>query len=330
MNQPALARAEATRPPGVIDTLTAGYAVVNRSPWVLLVPILLDLFLWLGPQISLAPVVDRAVSSMAASAEWANGSGRNVDTLRRSVIDSMDAFNVLALLTGPSLVSIPSVAIVTGGRGTLHWAEDALTALGWLGGALVGGLMLGSLYRAWLARQVLGEDFIVAHILGEAVSACGRACLLMLLMIGVALLFGLPLAVILGGAAAISRDLLSMGLFIVSIAVMAVVLYLAFALDAVFVSRVGPLQAVKNSVAVVRTSFWPTVMLLGLVLVILMGMGRLWEILASMASWGMYLGILGNAYIASGLLAASMAFYRDRHARLTVAPAAPPSSTTTS
>ena len=65
MNEPALARAEATRPPGVIDTLTAGYSVVNRSPWVLLIPILLDVFLWLGPQISLAPVVDRAIASMA-------------------------------------------------------------------------------------------------------------------------------------------------------------------------------------------------------------------------------------------------------------------------
>ena len=78
----------------------------------------------------------------------------------------------------------------------------------------------------------------------------------MLVMLGVALLFGIPLAIVLGSAAAVSRDLLSMGMFIVSIAVMAVVLYLAFALDAVFVSRVGPLQAVKNSVAVVRGSFW--------------------------------------------------------------------------
>jgi hypothetical protein len=138
-------------------------------------------------------------------------------------------------------------------------------------------------------------------------------------MLGVALLFGVPLAIVLGSAAAVSRDLLSMGMFIVSIAVMAVVLYLAFALDAVFVSRVGPLQAVKNSVAVVRASFWATVMLLSLVLVILMGMSRVWELLASVAPWGMYLGILGNAYVATGLLAASMAFYRDRYVRLSAA-----------
>ena len=319
MNEPALARADATRPPGVIDTLTAGYSVVNRSPWVLLIPILLDVFLWLGPQVSLAPVVDRTIASIAVPSEWPADSGRTFDQLRRGVMDTMDAFNVLALLSGPSLVSVPSVAIVTGGRGTLHWVDDARTALGALAGSMLGGLLLGSLYRSWLARQVIGQFPSADRMIGESLTACGRAFGLMLVMLGVALLFGIPLAIVLGSAAAVSRDLLSMGMFIVSIAVMAVVLYLAFALDAVFVSRVGPLQAVKNSVAVVRASFWATVMLLSLVLVILMGMSRVWELLASVAPWGMYLGILGNAYVATGLLAASMAFYRDRYVRLSAA-----------
>ena len=269
MKDPALARAEATRPPGVIDTLTAGYAVVNRSPWVLLIPILLDVFLWLGPQISLAPVVDRAIASAAVPAEWPVDSGRTLDQVRRGVIDTMDAFNVLALLSGPSLVSVPSVAIVTGGRGTLHWVDDARSALSALAGSMLGGLLLGSLYRSWLARQVVGEFAPPDRMIGEALTASGRALGLMLVLLGVALLFGVPLAIVLGSAAAVSRDLLSMGMFIVSIAVMAVVLYLAFALDAVFVSRVGPLQAVKNSVAVVRASFWPSVMLLSLVVLIL-------------------------------------------------------------
>ena len=326
MNDPALARAEATRPPGVIDTLTAGYSVVNRSPWILLIPILLDVFLWLGPQISLAPVVDRAISSTAVPAEWPAESGRTIEQVRRSIIDSMDAFNVLALLSGPSLVSIPSVAIVTGGRGTLHWVDDARSGLAALAGSMLGGLLLGSLYRSWLARQVIGEFARPDYMLREALTASGRALGLMLVMLGVALLFGIPLAIVLGSAAAVSRDLLSMGMFIVSIVVMAVILYMAFALDAVFVSRVGPLQAVKNSVAVVRTSFWPTVMLLALVLIILMGMSRVWELLAGVAPWGMYLGILGNAYVATGLLAASMAFYRDRYLRLSDAARAGASS----
>ena len=40
------------RKSGVIDTISAGYAAINRQPWLLLAPILLDLLLWLGPRVS--------------------------------------------------------------------------------------------------------------------------------------------------------------------------------------------------------------------------------------------------------------------------------------
>ena len=43
--------------PGVIDTLTAGYNLVNRHPWLLVLPLLLDVALWWGPQLSVAPLI---------------------------------------------------------------------------------------------------------------------------------------------------------------------------------------------------------------------------------------------------------------------------------
>src|ERR1041384_7064582 len=49
VHHPLTARREAP-PTGVIETLSAGYAAVNRQPWVLLLPVLLNLFLWLGPR----------------------------------------------------------------------------------------------------------------------------------------------------------------------------------------------------------------------------------------------------------------------------------------
>ena len=61
MKQPSLAQSE-TRLTGVIETLSNGYGVVNRHPWILLLPILLDLFLWLGPQVSVAQLVSRTLT----------------------------------------------------------------------------------------------------------------------------------------------------------------------------------------------------------------------------------------------------------------------------
>jgi hypothetical protein len=89
-------------------------------------------------------------------------------------------------------------------------------------------------------------------------------------------------------------------------------LYLFFAPDAIFISRVGPIQAIRRSVRVVHAGVWSALTLAILITVILVGTGQVWIALASQVSWGLALGIVGNAYIASGLVAASMLFYRER------------------
>src|ERR1044071_10211247 len=55
--------------PGVIDTLTDGFQLVNRAPGLLLVPVLLDLLLWLGPKLSVARLGERALSRLVPPVE---------------------------------------------------------------------------------------------------------------------------------------------------------------------------------------------------------------------------------------------------------------------
>jgi hypothetical protein len=94
-------------------------------------------------------------------------------------------------------------------------------------------------------------------------------------------------------------------------------IYLFFAVDAIFVSGVGPLAAIQRSVAVVRRHLWPTLGLVLLTWLILAGMDRVWAFLADALRppFGVGLSMLANTYIASGLLAASMIFYYERAAR---------------
>jgi len=94
--------------------------------------------------------------------------------------------------------------------------------------------------------------------------------------------------------------------------------YFFFAIDALFISRVSPWQALRMSLAIVRTYFWSSAGLIGLTLLISNGLNILWAALAAQA-WGLVLGIVGNAYIGSGLAAASMLFYRDRSGLLIAA-----------
>src|SRR5438874_6988324 len=120
MHHPLTARREAP-PTGVIETLSAGYAAVNRQLWVLLLPVLLNVFLWLGPHVSYSPLVGPAVTD---AAQWtrqvALGPRRavrssvvvdQVQQVLQFVADSSDDVNGLsALAWGP--LSVPSVATV--------------------------------------------------------------------------------------------------------------------------------------------------------------------------------------------------------------------------
>src|SRR5919108_2490250 len=41
----------------LIDTFSEGYAAINRRPWLVLVPILLNLYLWFGAHLSFGPLI---------------------------------------------------------------------------------------------------------------------------------------------------------------------------------------------------------------------------------------------------------------------------------
>ena len=55
----ASSRAEPTPPVGVIESLTTGFETVASHLGLLLFPALLDLFLWLGPRLSIDNLIQR-------------------------------------------------------------------------------------------------------------------------------------------------------------------------------------------------------------------------------------------------------------------------------
>jgi hypothetical protein len=87
--------------------------------------------------------------------------------------------------------------------------------------------------------------------------------------------------------------------------------YLFFLVDAVVIGGYGPLRAAKSSLLVVRQSLWSALGFVCLTLFISLGMQLVWGLLARQ-SWGLPVAILGNAYVSSGLIAASLLFYRNR------------------
>jgi hypothetical protein len=84
--------------------------------------------------------------------------------------------------------------------------------------------------------------------------------------------------------------------------------------QALALQDIGLVQAIWRSFNVVRRNLWATLGLILLSLVIQTGFAQIWQGLNT-GSWQTLLGIIGNAYIGSGVMAAIMTFYLDRHER---------------
>jgi len=92
-------------------------------------------------------------------------------------------------------------------------------------------------------------------------------------------------------------------------------IYVGFANEAIVMSRVGPLRALRASFELVRRNLWGVVGFLLLSLLITRGTEVIWEMLGTSMIGGVA-AALGSAYIGVGLAAARMAFYRERVRRL--------------
>jgi hypothetical protein len=322
VHHPLTARREAS-PTGVIETLSAGFSAVNRQLWVLALPVLLNLFLWLGPHVSYSPLVGPAVTD---AAEWTRQVAlgprrvpRNpelvsaLDQTRQFLIARSDEVNGLDALTwGP--IALPNLTALPGASDELAFVNGWMDGVALLGATAALGLLLGGWFYGGLAAASTGArggpleagraaPRSVAHVLG-----------LTAVLVGTGLLLGVPVVLLIGFTALVSPPVAVLGAFLLAAAILFATLHLFFAVDAIFVSHAGPLRAIQRSVVLVRRHLWPSVALMLLTWLILAGMGRVWDVVASnlQSPYGVALGILGNAYIASGLIAASMIFYVQR------------------
>ena len=299
---------------GIIETLSAGFELVRRRPWLVLLPIVLDVGLWIAPKLSILSLMRGLLGEAAASVAAYPDMATRLPEMSQMLEKVAESANLGTLLSSGYL-AVPSLPVA--GTSFFGWTRQVVevnSALGFVGlvaGLSLAGLMLGTLYLAPIADQV--RDGCV-----DWPSLAGRLPRYWLRLLGawfliaLALTFlGFPMVLMLGLFGLFSQGLASLMLGLASFAVLWVAFYLAFVPEAILYGEDGVLQAVGHSINVVRMHFWSTLGLLVLVNVIMAGLAFIWERLAKSAP-GAVLAIAGNAYIGTGLTAAVFVFYRER------------------
>ncbi len=300
---------------GIIEVLGGGFGLVVRRPWVLLIPIALDLFVWLGPQINAKPLFDQISATMRAAApvDAPAETLQTYETFQSGLQALGDGANVFGALSVGLIPTVFSIYPPTPSWTRQVWLvvpnEPSLVLVLLPLGCV--GLFLASVYLETLARALRGDPAGVATFVPRVLRA--YVTLLTFVFFAVMMLIGLVLAVAFGVALVsdLSSGLASSILFGGMLVMLWATVYLAFAIPSIFVSGARAAQAVFNSIRIFRHNFWHAIGFIFLAYIIQMGFAVIWQQLEE-TTWGIVFDVVANAFLGSGLIAAGMLFYHDR------------------
>lgn len=304
---------QALQPPiGILASLAAGFDRIAARPGLILPPLVLDLFLWLGPQIRAQALIGDLARSLQPPAGIDPALTEQLLAMQEGFGELAKRFNVLSALSALP-AGVPSLM-----ASRMPAANPLGTALAAEGGGLVPvaglwvlftalGLGLGAVFHVLIARQVAPRAE-----LAPMAQAWGR-----FLLLSAAMYAGLFLAVS-GAAVAVSLaslilPLLGAGvMFLAFSLVFWLAVYLAFTPHGIIRYRLGVWPAMRTSMQLVRWNMPTSVAFLALVMLVTYAAGWVWALPAE-DSWFAVLAIVGHALVSSMLMAGSYAFYQGRH-----------------
>ncbi|MHB1356060.1 MAG: hypothetical protein ACYCZF_08815 [Anaerolineae bacterium] len=292
----------------IIETMSTAFNTIIKRIWLLVIPIALDMFLWLGPKVSVVPLVNDFMVMIQQGLASAGTSGQtNGADLVSSLLPELQAAlgntNLLALLSW-GRVGVPSVSglLPITSQNLVLTITTPVQMVGIELAILALGLFLACIFIGLISQAVRGEGLNLGHVLRRAPTHW-----LYLVLISIPLFILMILALVLG-------TLLGPLVFLVLGGILWISLYLFFVPQAVILSDASPLEALRDSFIIVRLNFWSSLGLILLVYLIGGGFGLIWSRL-TFSPFGIVGSILANAFVGTGLLAAVCFFYRDRMAK---------------
>jgi hypothetical protein len=319
------------KPIGVIRALVTGFERVAAKPVLILPILLLDLMLWFGPHLSIASLIPTDLSAWMANGAFDASATEQLAVIQEAldlVRDRVNLFSALSVLpTGmPFNLLVATASLPAGipslmarrlpienplGSPTIVSIDSPLVGLFTWGMMILIGLGAAVVYHRLLADQVEDqEDF------GSGWLAWARLFILYL-MAYIGSLIVLGATILIASFIAQVSTLISAGLILLGMSLLFwAAIYLAFTAHGIIRYGLGLMQAMVESVYIVRTNLLSAVGLLFLAFGITwFATDQIWLIPADQSWYGM-LGIIGNAFVGTTLLTSSYVYYQGRRSWL--------------
>lgn len=299
-------------PPGVVGSLRAGFDTIASHITAILLPLFLDLLLWLGPRLSLERLFQPVLADfqrMAGGSGFTPAEVSNAVEVYQTVLQQV---NLLAVLrTFPigitSLMAGSHPAETPFGAPVIVQVDSFVDMFGWIALLLVLGWVGGALYFRWVAAIVdEGTPRPAARNGGPVL----QSVFLSILWLVTAFVVGMPILLMVYAMFTIHPALGQAVVLFLGFLSMWLVVPFFFSPLGIFVRRQDLFGSILSGLQLARFTLPASSLFVLTVLLISIGLNFVWSIPPA-DSWMSVVGILGHAFITTALLAASFIYYRD-------------------
>ncbi len=297
--------------PGVMATLAAGFDLTTKHLWLIALPVLLDVFLWLGPRLSIRPLIEQFLALLP--------SDPNMDIVAEQMRLLAPYSNLFSFLSLP-LVGVPVLMSGLAPEKTpLAVSISEINGYGaWFGYLilfLLTGLLLTAVYYT-LTAFVVGKGgyrspVTLPQFVGQIGRVWGSFFLVGLALFLFLLVLYLPLSLVTFLVSLLSPFLGLLVIMVGLVLVMWVILAAFFMPQSMAFNGRSPIRAIQESILLIR-HHGSTVMGLILAVIILNNLLDQFLLLMDDGSWITAVSILAHAFVSTSLLTATFIFYRDR------------------
>ena len=309
-------------PPGVLPTIAAGFELVSKQLWLLVIPVALDAFLWLGMRLGAQVFMDEMITF------W-----QQENALIAIPQEMIDEFVLLATRTNVfAALSVPLIGVPTFMAGITPEKTPISTAVLELGSVpivilfvlmlSVLGVFLTAVYYNLIAHALRGTMDPDAQMPIPALIARVGQSWLMLLLLGIVLflillILYIPLMLLATVFAAISPVLGGVIAVFAPVVMIFAIIQFIFVPHALILHGRPLANGMIESSLIIRKNLMATINLFFTLVLInyLMNSLLLW---ADDGSWLTAASIVGHAFVSTGLVTAVFIFYHDRFTLLDV------------
>lgn len=302
--------------PKIIQAIKSGFNTIANKPYLMIPPILLDLFLWFGPAWRVdsffRPILQGFSNLPGVNSAEYRELFENFQSTWMEVFSNLNLTRTLRTLPIgiPSLITLKQPFQNPLGKPVVFDLESGFEVIGLWIIFLMLGFFLGSMYFNNISKQIVDIHNENEGSFKSFLRTYLQIILMPVLILIILLIVSMPLLLIMSIISVFSPAVSQFLLITIGFLLLWTILPLVFTPHGIFLYKQNLISAMMTSINVVKTSMTQTTWFVLAAFVLNEGMNYLWTS-PSVDNWFLMVGIFGHAFVVSAIIAASFYYFLD-------------------